>query len=303
MPECDSALCKPLHNSVAASREANRTVGLGASIVSPVADSSVGNPSRKGRAMRRYVLAFSLVSLTFAALAHDAAADLLAEVSVNGGPFVPICTNPSGSICSGSYSGGSLQLNMIAAQSNSPGTPTLALLLSSALSIMNTAASGTATAHLLIGDTGYRAPTGAATMLSHIGGSVAVGDPFNTMSFFSSIDQGNGQNVSPGTFNTAAVTPNISAAGSYDASNSAAIPLVSAPYSITENLTITLSAGSIMNYSSSTTVTPGLLSPVPEPMSLLLVGTSLIGLGLSLRHKRTANTQRRMSERSVQPTG
>jgi len=238
----------------------------------------------------RIVLAFSLVGLMFAALAHDAAADLLAEVSFNGGAFVPICTALPGGACVGSASGGGLLLNMAAAQSNSPGTPTLALLLSSALSLMNTNASGTATAHLLIGDTGFRAPTGSVSLLSHIGGSVAVGDPLNTMSFFSSVDQGNGQNVSPGTFNTAAVTPNISAAGSYDASNSAAIPLVSGPYSMTENLTITLSAGSIMNYSSSTT-----LSPVPEPVSLLLVGTSLIGLGVSLRRKRAANAQLRMS--------
>jgi len=240
--------------------------------------------------MRRYVLAFSLVGVTFAALAHDAAADLLAEVSFNGGAFVPICTAPSGTFCIGNASGGGLVLTMTGGQSNSPGTPTLALLLSSALSLMNTNASGTATAHLLIGDTGFRAPTGSVSLLSHIGGSVAVGDPLNTMSFFSSVDQGNGQNVSPGTFNTAAVTPNISAAGSYDASNSAAIPLVSGPYSMTENLTITLSAGSIMNYSSSTT-----LSPVPEPVSLLLVGTSLIGLGVSLRRKRAANAQLRMS--------
>jgi len=226
--------------------------------------------------------------VTLAALTHDAAANLLAEVSFNGGAFVSICTAPSGTVCGGSASGGGLQLNMAAAQSNSPGTPTLAVLLSSAVSVTNTNTSGTATAHLLIGDTGYLAPT-SGTLLSHIGGSVAVGGPLNTMSFFSSIDQGNGQNVSPGTFNTAAVTPNISAAGSYDATNSAAIPSISAPYSMTENLTITLSAGSIMNYSSSTTV-----SPVSEPVSLLLVGTSLIGLGVSLRRKRAANAQPRM---------
>ncbi len=59
---------------------------------------------------------------------------------------------------------------------------------------------------------------------------------------------------------------------------------------MTQNLTITLSAGSIMNFSSSTT-----LSPVPEPVSLLLVGTSLIGLCVSLRHKRAANVRGRMS--------
>ena len=243
--------------------------------------------------MRRHVIAFLLVGLTFAALAHDAAADLMAEVSFNGGAFVPICTSASGGACVGSANGGGLLLNMTGAQSNSPGTPSLAFLFSSALSLINTNPSGTATAHLLIGDTGYRAPTGAVTMLSHIGGSVPVGDPLNTMSFFSSIDQGNGQNVSPGTFNTAAVTPNITATGSYEASNSAAIPLVSAPYSMTENLTITLSGGSIVNFSASTTLSPGLLSPVPEPVSLLLVGTSLIGLGVSLRSKRVANAQRR----------
>ena len=247
--------------------------------------------------MRRYFLALLLVGLTFAALAHDAAADLLAEVSFNGLPFVPICTTLSGGACVGTANGGGLLLNMTGAQSNSPGTPSLALLLSSALSLTNTNPSGTtATAHLLIGDTGFRAPTGAVvqyTMLSHIGGSVAVGDPLNTMSFFSSIYPGNGQNVSPGTFNTAAVTPNITAAGAYEASNSVAIPLVSAPYSMTESLTITLSGGSIVNFSASTTLSPGLLSPVPEPVSLLLVGTSLIGLGVSLRRKRVATAQRR----------
>ena len=245
--------------------------------------------------MRRYVLAFSLVAVMFAALAYDAAADVLAEVSFNGGGFVSICTAPSGTFCSGNASGGGLLLTMTGAQSNSPGTPILADLLSATLSLTNTNASGTATAHLLIGDTGFRAPTGSVTLLSHIGGSVAVGDSLNTMAFFSSVDQGNGQNVSPGTFNTAAVSPNISAAGSYDATNSVAIPLVSAPFAMTENLTITLSAGSVMNYSSSTTVSPTTMSPVPEPVPLLLVGTSLIGVGVSLRRKWVAKAQPRMS--------
>src|SRR5215470_1166619 len=104
--------------------------------------------------MRRYVLASSLVAVMFAALAHDAAADLLAEVSFNGGAFVSICTAPSGTFCSGNASGGGLLLTMTSAQSNSPGTPPLAILLSANLSVANTNLSGTATAHLLIGDTG-----------------------------------------------------------------------------------------------------------------------------------------------------
>jgi hypothetical protein len=244
--------------------------------------------------MRRYMLAFSLVGLTFFALAHDAVADLLAEVSFNGGAFLPICTALPGGTCVGSVGVGGLVLNMAAAQSNSPGNPTLAVLLSTALSLTNTNPSGTATAHLLIGDTSWAVPTGAVTMLSHIGGSVAVGGPLNTMAFFSSFDPGTGQNVSPGTFNTPAVSPSISAAGSYDATSSVAIPLVSVPpsFAMTENLTITLSAGSIMNYSTSTTLSP---STVPEPVSLLLIGTSLIGLGVPLRRKRTVIRRRNAS--------
>jgi len=65
---------------------------------------------------------------------------------------------------------------------------------------------------------------------------------------------------------------------------------------MTEDLTITLSPGSIMNYSTSTTVSPSTTSSlVSEPMSLLLVGTSLIGLGVSFRRQQAANAQRRMS--------
>ena len=71
--------------------------------------------------------------------------------------------------------------------------------------------------------------------------------------------------------------------------------MVSYPFSMTEDLTITLSGDSIVNYSSSTTLSPSTLSPVPEPGSLLLVGSSLIGLGVSLRRKRVANAQRRRS--------
>ena len=136
----------------------------------------------------RIVLAFSLVGLMFAALAHDAAADLLAEVSFNGGAFVPICTALPGGACVGSASGGGLLLNMAAAQSNSPGNLTLvAVLLSSAVSLTNTNTSGTATAHLLIGDTSWAVPTGPA-----------VGGPLNTMAFFSSCDPGTGQKRLPG---------------------------------------------------------------------------------------------------------
>jgi len=63
---------------------------------------------------------------------------------------------------------------------------------------------------------------------------------------------------------------------------------------MTENLTSTVSAGSIMNYSSST-ILSNTLSPVPEPVSLLLVGTSLIGVGVSLRRKRAADARLRMN--------
>jgi hypothetical protein len=68
--------------------------------------------------------------------------------------------------------------------------------------------------------------------------------------------------------------------GSDENSVATTIGSLSAPYAISQHITMTLSAGANLN-----TTTSSILVPIPEPASMMLLGSALLGLTVAFRKK------------------
>jgi hypothetical protein len=169
-------------------------------------------------------------------------------------------------------------------QGNSPGTSAIAKLLTSTLDVTNNTGT-TQTIVVAFSQSGFTEPVSASKtilMNSHVGGSVVLGSGSNAMSFQSFVDQGDGLGIAgiPGTFNTNVQNPNITS-GSFDSDASKLIGPLSATYSMTQYVTITLGANAEINFSANTTLT------TPEPTSMLLLGIGALGMaGYGWRRRR-----------------
>jgi len=227
-----------------------------------------------------------MTALVCAALiaASGANASTLTEISFNGGPLVPVCTAPSGTSCSGSASGAGVLVDTVGATSNAPGTATGANMLSSVLKITNSS-SASVMLRLLAGVTDFLLPSGGPLdLFSHIGTTAPVGSSANLLAFTSSVDAANGQNTFPGTSNAPTLNPDLTS-GSSSKDSDLLIASLAAPYSMTERFDFTLGAGTTVNFSASTILTPAPVIPLPAALPLFATGLGALGL-LGWRRKR-----------------
>jgi hypothetical protein len=206
---------------------------------------------------------------------YAAQATLILDESVNGGAFTTICSGgPSCTPGTVFTDSAGMQFTILGATSNSPGTPTSASVLQATVDLINTSGA-TQSIVLRVGDTGYTAPTGNVSLLNNISGTVLVGGAANVFDSIACADPGDGQSNCAGAFQTPLIAAAITAPGSGANSDSLAIAALSGPFSLTQELDITLNAGAQINFSASADVVPA-----GEPLGLAVLGVGLLVLGM-----------------------
>jgi hypothetical protein len=238
--------------------------------------------------MRKFLLctvAVMTIATTLAASVQNARAGLIIDYSLDGGAtFFTLASGPSGSVVNGGFPTlGGFVISGVSAMSNEPGTPHLAMVLSATMDIQNTS-DATASIEFVFSDTDFTAPTAPPVLRldSHIGGSITIDNSANLASFTSCLSTTNTNLTScaGATYVEGPGTPNITAS-SFQNNQLLDIGSLAAPYSITEVLNLTLGAGSDVGFMANTA-----LQPIPEPLTLSLLGAVLVGLGV-IRRRRT----------------
>jgi hypothetical protein len=227
--------------------------------------------------------AITAVGLLVALAPVGRAATIQIQYQVTGGPIMTCSFPGPGPVVCLNVAGPPLRIVGLDGNSNAPGNPSLAVVTSDEVDLINNSTSDQ-TIQIQISEDSFTAPVGTSgTLLSHIGGTVVIGSLDNTLSFQSCVDPGN--NLRPvgilgvvcpgGTFASGISSVPITAAGSFSNDKSISLASLTGPYSIQQSLVVTLGAGAEINWSASTSVAAA-TSTVPEPASAFLV----LGMGL-----------------------
>lgn len=239
----------------------------------------------------KWLLAAPVLAGWLAAGAQPANADLLVEYRLDGGALTTLASSPSDSdpllfgFGNGTPIGGVVDVNGVA-QSNSPGLPTLAQLLSTTLNITNLD-TVSHTLELFITAQNFSSPVPPPGLLldSQINGAASAAvTSGNSLSATSCVDTTNGAHACATPSTTAGPgTPSL-AGGTFDSDVSAFIGSLTAPYSMGQDLVVTLEASGEVSYAWTTTVA---VAAVPEPATLAVIGCGLLGLGATRVRRRT----------------
>jgi hypothetical protein len=239
--------------------------------------------------LRRLILPIAaMVGILAVGIATPARADLEIWASTTAPPTSGnwVAGVPSGTgfqtVSYNNTNFGGFNIAALATSSNTPGSPAVAFLDGSTVTIQNNnTGSLPTTLYITIGDTSFTAPTGGVSVNSHVANTITLGGPDNTETFQSFVNSDNSQNGTTGS-TSGPQYPVITGSASGLSDVTSAISGLGSSYSLTETFKITLDSGSIINFSSNTTLTP-----TPEPSTMAIAGLGALGMiGYGLRRRK-----------------
>jgi hypothetical protein len=220
----------------------------------------------------------AMVVLVFLTLGSNFAhADLEIALQEDAGAVTVVATGPSFTTASFTGNFGDFTVTLFGASSDNGAS--LSDLLESTVSVKNNSAA-THTLHLYVTQNGYTLPSGTTLRVeSGLGGSVNAGSVTLTNIFQAYADKNNNL------FGTADFTngpQNASQVGSTFDTGSATgnFTRLATPYSVTSVANLQLTAGGQVNKADHINLTA-----VPEPTSVLLLGSGLVGLAAMARRR------------------
>jgi hypothetical protein len=212
---------------------------------------------------------------------------------IGSGGTVTVCNTgaDTGPVICPSIVGSGVTITEFSGISNSPGTSTNTHELASTLDITNSGSSS-ATVTLWVSAQNFTAPTAPPDILwsneQSLDGvtGTTTGNAIDCVDSTNVLQPGGIGGTSP-TYCLAGqslsnVAQTITGAASANNTTTRTITSLSGPYALSTEITLTLGAGAEMHFQDSQ-----ILSQVPEPTSIILMGTLMLGLGLASRFRKT----------------